>query len=427
VTPTVQEARQDELRETHALESSSQSATIDDLRASLASITKERDELLPKVTTLTTERDAAKTSAKEEEEKRTKAISLLKTVRQKLVKSDALRDEALAEKDTFKAAATAAEENGRREAERLKGEVEKGRAERERDVRNLREKFEQEVKGLRTGWERESRQKREEAELRAVTIAVRTRPPPRLADTDPAYPLLPSLLQATNAKEVSSLKARIDTLSASLAEANAEKAKLFGTLQQRQAEVESATAEAEKATLSMSEIQFAMREAQERVSVLEEELVDARRSTDPNRSRANSDARSGAAAAAPNVDKNDRTSSLERQLATTITTYETQLSTLRSSLRRAEADHLSAEEEWSRNVSERGKEVERMRGVMEEREREYEEALRGRRAREDRLGELEQELEVKERDAERERRAAREERERARRAAEGEVRLRPLD
>jgi hypothetical protein len=64
---------------------------------------------------------------------------------------------------------------------------------------------------------------------------------------------------------------------------------------------------------------------------------------------------------------------------------------------------------------------------MEEREREYEEALRGRRAREDRLGELEQELEVKERDAERERRAAREERERARRAAEGEVRLRPLN
>lgn len=171
---SVQEARQDEMRETHALESSSHTATIDDLRASLTTVSKERDELLPKVATLTAERDTAKTSAKEEEEKRTKAISLLKTVRQKLVKSDALRDEALAEKDTLKAAATAAEENGRKEAERLKSEVEKVRAERERDVRSLREKFEQEVKGLRTGWERESRQKREEAELRAVTIAVRT-------------------------------------------------------------------------------------------------------------------------------------------------------------------------------------------------------------------------------------------------------------
>lgn len=204
--------------------------------------------------------------------------------------------------------------------------------------------------------------------------------------------------------------------------ANTEKAILFDTLQTRQAEVESATAEAEKATLSMSEIQYAMREAQERVSVLEEELADARRSTGPSRSRANSDALSNTTPAA-SIDKSDKTSSLERQLATTIAMYETQLSTLRSSLRRAEADHLSAEEEWSRNVSERGKEVERMRGVMEEREREYEEALRGRRAREDRLGELEQELEVKERDAERERRSAREERERARRAAEGEVRL----
>ena len=165
-----------------------------------------------------------------------------------------------------------------------------------------------------------------------------------------------------------------------------------------------------------------MREAQERVSILEEELIDARRTTDPSRSRANSDAVGSIAAANAGAEKSDKTSLLERQLATTITTYETQLSTLRSTLRRAEADHLSAEEEWSRNVSERGKEVERMRRVMEEREREYEEALRGRRAREDRLGELEQELEVKERDAERERRSAREEREHARRAAEGEVR-----
>lgn len=153
--------------------------------------------------------------------------------------------------------------------------------------------------------------------------------------------------------------------------------------------------------------------------VLEEELADARRSSGPGGGA--STGANGSSQAA-DAEKSDKTGSLERQLAAAVASHETQLSTLRSSLRRAEADHLAAEEEWSRNVSERGKEVERMRGVIEEREREYEEALRGRRAREERLAELEQELETKERDAERERRLAREERERARRAVEGEVR-----
>ena len=64
------------------------------------------------------------------------------------------------------------EEEGKKEAERIRGELEKVKGEREKDVRGLREKFEGEVKGLRTSLERENRTRREEAELKAVTVAV---------------------------------------------------------------------------------------------------------------------------------------------------------------------------------------------------------------------------------------------------------------
>ncbi|KAH9950472.1 hypothetical protein B0H21DRAFT_868888 [Amylocystis lapponica] len=86
---TRQDERIEELRDIHRLESKSRSDQIDKLRAQV----DEAEALLkaPKARLLILER--AKSSAKEEEEKRTKAVTLLKTVRQKLVKAEKDRDE----------------------------------------------------------------------------------------------------------------------------------------------------------------------------------------------------------------------------------------------------------------------------------------------------------------------------------------------
>ena len=117
----------------------------------------------------------ARASTKEEEEKRTKAISLLKTVRQKLVKADQAKEEALADRESMRVAMVNKEDDSKKEVEKVRNELERVKGEREKDVRGLREKFEGEVKGLRTSLERENRTRREEAELKAVTIAVSDR------------------------------------------------------------------------------------------------------------------------------------------------------------------------------------------------------------------------------------------------------------
>lgn len=175
----MQESRTQELRETHSLESSSTSSQLEKTRnslsgaeSSLAAVTTERDALRVELDSLKIDVTKAKATAKEEEEKRTKAISLLKTVRQKLVKADQAKDEALADREAMRVSGLGKDEEARQELEKVRGELDRVKADRERDVRGLREKFEGEVKGLRAGFERENKTRREEAELKAVTTAV---------------------------------------------------------------------------------------------------------------------------------------------------------------------------------------------------------------------------------------------------------------
>jgi hypothetical protein len=100
----------------------------------------------------------AQAQIKEEEEKRTKAIQLLKTVRLKLVK---------AEKDKEEVERDRAEER----AERAKAteEVEKVRAEKEREVQRLRSGFERELAGQKERWERDMKEKKGAWELEMIT------------------------------------------------------------------------------------------------------------------------------------------------------------------------------------------------------------------------------------------------------------------
>lgn len=165
----MQDSRTDELRETHTLESASQSNLIASLRSELSTLQTTHSTLQSTHASTVAQLTASQITAKEEEEKRLKAISLLKTVRQKLVKADKDKEELAKEKEEMKVASGVAEGEAKKEMERWRTLVEKGRLERERDVKALRNKFEVEVKGLREGFERESRARKEEGELKAIT------------------------------------------------------------------------------------------------------------------------------------------------------------------------------------------------------------------------------------------------------------------
>ena len=160
----VQGARMEEIRDTHRLEGSSQSDQITKLRTQLSTaesnLASKAAELLS-LQTIRSDLTKAQTSAKEEEEKRTKAISLLKTVRMKLVKVEKEKEEI--ERDR-------AEERAERSTAR--DELEKYRADREREVTALRRGFEKELSGQKERHEKDLAAKKAAWELEMITTKV---------------------------------------------------------------------------------------------------------------------------------------------------------------------------------------------------------------------------------------------------------------
>jgi chromosome segregation ATPase len=161
----VQESRIEELRDTHRLEGTSQIELIAKLRTQLSTaesnLASKASELLS-LGQLRADLAKAQTTAKEEEEKRTKAISLLKTVRMKLVKVEKEKEEV--EKDR-------AEE--RAERSRAGDEVERVKAEREREVNQLRKGFERELASAKERYEKDLQTKKAAWELEMITTKVR--------------------------------------------------------------------------------------------------------------------------------------------------------------------------------------------------------------------------------------------------------------
>jgi phage protein D len=115
----------------------------------------------------------AKESAKEEEEKRVKAINLLKTVRQKLVKVEKEKEEAL--KELSGAREKEVNQRGKEEAEKakLQKEIETINAEREVAVAGLKAQFDKELLTMKERHEKETSAIRSQFELEAVTAKVR--------------------------------------------------------------------------------------------------------------------------------------------------------------------------------------------------------------------------------------------------------------
>ena len=149
----VHDDRLAELRDTHRLESASQSSQIASLTAQVST--------LPSVTSL-----------KDEEEKRNRAIALLKTVRTKLVAVEKQRDDLIRDKDDMRLERDAA----RGETSGVRSEVERLRADREREVSGLQGRYEREMGMQRERWEREAKERRSAFELEAIHTKVRITP-----------------------------------------------------------------------------------------------------------------------------------------------------------------------------------------------------------------------------------------------------------
>lgn len=82
---------------------------------------------------------------------------------------------------------------------------------------------------------------------------------------------------------------------------------------------------------------------------------------------------------------------LARILSETENRYELRLSEVRGRVRGLEKERQEAEDEWSRNLQERGRELERLRGLLDSKDKEYSEFLRTKADMQNRIGELQTE------------------------------------
>jgi hypothetical protein len=183
---TGQDERIEELREIHRLESVSQTELVDELRSQIqqneallkaartfnsqleADVAKGRTE----TDQLRTEAEKLSGLAKDEEEKRNKAVSLLKTVRQKLVKAEKEREDALKEAAAVKEGRKTEHDKEQLEREKLQGELNKLKVEKEVSLADLRAQFEKDLMASKQRSERETAALRGQFELEIVTAKV---------------------------------------------------------------------------------------------------------------------------------------------------------------------------------------------------------------------------------------------------------------
>src|SRR5882757_6048977 len=164
-----QDERIEELRETHRLESGSQIEHVDELRsqlqqneALLKATRSSNSQLEADIAKQKTEMDQLRTEvekltglAKGEEEKCNKAINHLKTVRQRLVKAEKDRDDALTEIATLKEGQKAEHDKQQLEREKLQGELNKLKVEKEVSLADLRAQFEKDLMASKQRSEKE--------------------------------------------------------------------------------------------------------------------------------------------------------------------------------------------------------------------------------------------------------------------------------
>ncbi|GAA5932745.1 uncharacterized protein JCM15063_002191 [Sporobolomyces koalae] len=348
----------EELRETHRLEHQSQQAEIDALRDSLAirntALEESNDKLAAaekaaentkqEISKAAVEYDKLKLVAKEEEEKRVKALSLLRALRQKLVKNEqekATNDEELekarkAEKDALDTLKT--------DRARFDKEIVSLRTAHEAQITKLRSGFEREAQGLKERYEKEAVSKRGQFELDAIHF------------------------KATQAKEIAAKDARIAQLEAAVKDLTKSRDQLFEEAQSKTEEIEAFKADESVLKGRSGEIEYELQEAKDRIAALVDELDEAKRSKrETNRDDSNA----------------------RKLLAETETRHEARIRDLESRAKQLEKDRQETEEEMGRNMQDRLKEVERMRAALAQKDLDYAESVQSSQKQEAKIADAE--------------------------------------
>ncbi|EPQ61437.1 hypothetical protein GLOTRDRAFT_102471 [Gloeophyllum trabeum ATCC 11539] len=343
---TGQDERLQELRETHHLESASQIELIDQLRKQLSeteallkasqnsssTLEGELASRKAEIGQLQSELEKVKTSVKEEEEKRVKAVSLLKTVRQKLVKAEKDREDAVREAAQLQAREKEEKEKAEVEKRKLREEIQEANVDHERALTGLKMQFDREVSLLRDRQDKEITALRGQFELEAATA------------------------KSLHEQELSRRDATIASLENAVQTLRSEKDNFFDQLQMRQAELESVQSQLEVLQNQNTEYQYQFRELDERIGLLNEELAEARRDQD-TRAR-------GAFTSAEEV---------AQMLSATEAKYESRVADLRRTIAALEKERDESEADWSRKFREKSKEMEELRRVVDSSARSREE------------------------------------------------------
>jgi hypothetical protein len=139
--------------------------------------------------------ERCKRVAKEEEEKRIKAINLLKTVRQKLVKTEKERDDAVRELATSKDKEKAEREKEQLEKSRLQTELDTVNSEREKAIAGLKAQLDREIATIRERHDKEIAGLRGQFELEALTTKVCSFSCTSYCSDDPLRAPIPRILR----------------------------------------------------------------------------------------------------------------------------------------------------------------------------------------------------------------------------------------
>ncbi|KAF8203594.1 peroxisomal membrane anchor protein conserved region-domain-containing protein [Pholiota molesta] len=333
----LQEDRIEELRDTHRLESHSRSDEVKKLKTQLDETealfqaaqraTSHAEEVAEKhkeeIIQIKIELEKFKTTAKEEEEKRVKAISLLKTVRQKLVKAEKDKEDVMKEMAAVKERDTGDKEKEQAERQKFQREIENLAATHEQATSNMRVQFNKDYANIQERYKQEISALRGQFELDIASA------------------------KATHTKELSQKSSQIATLENSLNNVTRDKNAFFDQLQLRQAELESAQAHLESIQHQNTEFQFQLREANDRVALLKEECAELLREQE-SRSR----------------DPVTSADDVARMVSATETKYEAKLSEMKRNLAILEKERHESEADWSRKLKEKVKELDDLKRVL---------------------------------------------------------------
>jgi chromosome segregation ATPase len=182
----VQDDRLQELREIHKLETHSLSeelrkmkiqlkqteALFDAAQLATTNVEEVADQQKEKISQLEKQLDQSKNVAKEEEEKRVKAITLLKTVRQKLVKAEKDREDAVKEIATMKEREKGDKDKEQTEKLNLLRELEVSQSAHAQEIAAFRTQFEKDLAATRERYEQEVSALKGQQELDLVSIKV---------------------------------------------------------------------------------------------------------------------------------------------------------------------------------------------------------------------------------------------------------------